>query len=208
MRLGVATGRRSARGRDGRRCAGAAGIGLALMLAALPLPARALNWLEETTLIDVAVGSFRSDTARALGRGGYELADGRYRDFSDWYEPDLREINLLFVTPLADDLGLLWGFGTGERGEKYRIAPALRLGVALRRPVGRKGSLVATVVGVAGGDLDERPCTADYGAIGGVQQVNCRLAAGLLPPAETLRFLARVDGSVETVATLRLEFRF
>ena len=34
-----------------------------------------------------------------------------------------------------------------------------------------------------------RPCTADYGAIGGVQAVNCRLAASQLDPAETLRHL-------------------
>jgi len=40
-----------------------------------------------------------------------------------------------------------------------------------------------------GGGLKEGTCVADYGDIGGVQSVNCRLAASELPPQETLKHL-------------------
>lgn len=173
-----------------------------------PHEAGAFEWLEETRLVDVSVGSLRSGAARDLGRGGYELAGGDYVDLGPWYTPDLREISFLFLNPLSENAGVLWGFSTGERGEKYRIYPAIRFGLTLRHPLGRNGALSFTVLAVAGGDLRESPCSADYGALGGVQLVNCRLAAGLLPPEQTLQYLARLDGSVETFATLRLEFKF
>jgi hypothetical protein len=38
------------------------------------------------------------------------------------------------------------------------------------------------------GKLREKSCTADYGEIGGVQEVNCRMAASILPPSETLKY--------------------
>ena len=37
--------------------------------------------------------------------------------------------------------------------------------------------------------MKERACTADYGDIGGVEQVNCRLAASEMTPTETLKYL-------------------
>lgn len=40
-----------------------------------------------------------------------------------------------------------------------------------------------------GGRLKEKICIADYGDIGGVQRVNCRLEATELEPKETLKYL-------------------
>jgi hypothetical protein len=37
--------------------------------------------------------------------------------------------------------------------------------------------------------MEEKTCVADYGDIGGIQAVNCRLAATALEPAETLQYL-------------------
>ena len=50
-----------------------------------------------------------------------------------------------------------------------------------------------TVRGIAWGDLNEQPCEGDYGDIGGVQTVNCRLAATFLAPEETLQYLAHAE---------------
>ena len=50
-------------------------------------------------------------------------------------------------------------------------------------------TLSLTVSGIFGGRLTESPCEADYGDIGGIQTVNCRLAASVLAPEETLKYL-------------------
>ena len=40
-----------------------------------------------------------------------------------------------------------------------------------------------------GGRFKEHSCTADYADLGGLEQVNCRLAATELAPEETLKYL-------------------
>ena len=42
-----------------------------------------------------------------------------------------------------------------------------------------------------GGSLKEKTCVAQYGEVGGTQEVNCRLAASEQAPLETLKYLAR-----------------
>lgn len=50
-------------------------------------------------------------------------------------------------------------------------------------------SLSVRATRILGGRLRERSCVANYGEIGGVQAVNCRLAASVLPPGQTLGYL-------------------
>jgi hypothetical protein len=103
---------------------------------------------------------------------------------------------------------LLWGISTGERGEKYRIAPALQIGGMVQVELSRNSKLTFSVSAMLGGQLQEQTCTADYGAIGGIQQVNCRLAASTLAPADTLDYLLRVSARDEARVALLYELRF
>jgi hypothetical protein len=69
-------------------------------------------------------------------------------------------------------------------------------------------NLSLSVSTTLGSILTERACTADYGDIGGVRRVNCRLAASALPPEETLRYRMRMNGLDETRVAVQYEFRF
>jgi hypothetical protein len=183
-------------------------LAFAVLLWVAPITVRASDLLEDTFLIDLRAGTARSDIADALGSGGYELSDGRRVDLQRFYRSRWRDLDVTFLTQISDRFGLVWGISTGERGRKYRIAPALRLGFIAQWPVGRRGVLTVTAETFVGGELEEFPCVADYGSIGGVQAVNCRLAATELPPSETLRALVRVDAARESTLRATLEFRF
>lgn len=162
----------------------------------------------ETFLLDLYAGSSRSTLADDLGRGGYELTDGTPVDLSEWYSSHWQDTTILMLTQLDRNTGFLWGVSTGERGEKYVIEPALHLGLIRQFRLSRNTWLTLTAAAVIGGNLTEQSCTADYGAIGGVQEVNCRLAAEPIPPAETLRYLARQSGHDESRISIVLEHRF
>ncbi len=74
----------------------------------------------------------------------------------------------------------------------------------------RRTTLALTARTTFGGRLQEKPCMADYGALGGIQPVNCRLAAGDLTPEATLDQLwnfAPADKAQLTL-TLTLATRF
>jgi hypothetical protein len=60
---------------------------------------------------------------------------------------------------------------------------------------------------VAGG-LKEKSCTADYGDIGGVQAVNCRLAASTLEPSSTLQYLANIRAQDRNWLSIRFNMNF
>ncbi|MEI4470652.1 hypothetical protein [Frigidibacter sp. MR17.24] len=194
------------------------GIGRALVALALlsGAPAAGQPWSgdagaalrERTALMDIFAGSRRSDAARSLGRGGYELAGGGRIAFADWYHADRAEVNLRLVTALGRGVAVIWGVSTGESGPKYRIDPGLWLGLGYSRETGPRTVLSISAVTLLGGRLVERDCKADYGAIGGLRRVNCRLAAGLLPPEETLRYRLQMSGRAETQLVLRLEHAF
>ncbi|MFN0114816.1 MAG: hypothetical protein ACKVPY_09090 [Paracoccaceae bacterium] len=178
-------------------------------LACLALaPAARGEVMGNTFLLGFGMGNARSALADRLADGAYELSDGTVVRFHNWYGADWRDLEVSFLTELGEGFGLIWGISTGERGPKYRIAPALRLGFIAQWPVGRRGTLTLSGETLIGGDLTELPCVADYGAIGGVQAVNCRLAASELSPEETLAALVRADGSGEARLAAVLAFRF
>lgn len=170
--------------------------------------ASAQGLLEDTFLLDVSLGSSRSQIARNLSIGGYELSDGTPIYFSDWYTARFPDVNFLFLTQVDTSLGWVWGFGLGEQGEKYRIYPGFWIGLIYRHQISSHSSLTLSAITLLGGDFRERVCVGDYGEIGGIQQVNCRLAASILPPAETLQFLVNERGYRETRLSLRYEIRF
>lgn len=112
------------------------------------------------------------------------------------------------LTVVTDRVGVFWGFNTGEEGQKYRIEPGFKLGFILRQDLTRDSDISISARTILGGTLEEQTCTADYGAIGGVQKVNCRLAASPLPPSETLDYLVREPPEDQFEIDLRYTLRF
>lgn len=161
---------------------------LSIICAALASTAAAQEVLGDTILAGIGI-SGNSNFVRAVSRGGTQLSNGSPVPFRPWYSSDMPDLRVTMLTPLRSDFGILWGFGTGERGKKYRIEPSLKLGfIASHRP-SENSTLSLSVTAVVGGFLKERPCVANYGSIGGVQTVNCRLAASPMRPAETMDYL-------------------
>ncbi len=181
--------------------------GILLALASAPR-ASAQEVFQGTSLLSVTVGSSRSTAARALGRGGYELAGGDFVDFAPWYRSARPDVTVLFLRRMSKDVGLIWGLSTGERAPKYVIQPGIHVGVAFRHEISALGTFSLTAVLPMFGRLRERYCLADYGAIGGVQRVNCRLGADELSPEETLRYLLDLNGTEDARLTLRLSWQF
>ena len=150
---------------------------------------------KDSYLLNISQGGRLSDLAASLGVGGYELAGGQWVSFADWYHTDWPEMRVDLLTQFSDSFGILWGASTGERGSKYEIQPSIRLGFVAQTKVGRSSALSLTATTNLWGTLREKPCGADYGEIGGVQTVNCRLAASPLAPEETLRYLLNAEPS-------------
>jgi len=48
------------------------------------------------------------------------------------------------MTEIHPDVGLIWGFGTGERGVKYVIAPRLKIGGIYQKEIFKKGGTVSS----------------------------------------------------------------
>lgn len=163
---------------------GAAALLLCLVVGASPSTAQEMT----TSLVNIHQGSWLSDRARALGNGGYELQDGSWVSFNRWYHSDWVDMHVDFITQLTEDSGFLWGVGTGEQAEKYRIAPSLKLGFLTQTHPSLNSTLSLSVTSTFGGNLSEKPCVADYGDLG-TYSVNCRLAAGETAPEDTLKYL-------------------
>jgi hypothetical protein len=180
----------------------------AFALGAAPPAALGQEFLDENLLLDVYVGSARSAIAQGLRKGGYDLAGGAYVDFRQWYTPQMPDATVLFLRPISDDFGLIWGISTGERGEKYTIDPALQLGFVYQHEPFKNGVFAIKATYPLFGRLREKTCIADYGDIGGVQEVNCRLAASILPPDETLAYLANSRADVDAKISISFTFRF
>lgn len=176
----------------------------------------AANWmpvshgslLDATYLIELQQGSRLSQTAQQLRSGGYELADGQAVHFRNWYTPRRATISMLWMTQLTDRFGILWGGSTGERAEKYHIQPSLKLGVVMQLPTGKQATLSMKASMTFGGRLREHPCTADYGDIGGIQSVNCRLAATPLAPADTLNYLLDEQPYDRKTVSIQWQYHF
>lgn len=143
-------------------------------------------------LVSLVQGGDLSAEVAGLRRGSYELQNGRTVDFDRWYRTSWVDVKATWFSTITPQWGVLWGFSTGERGPKYRIEPSLQLGVLFLVPLVTQGRLTFRYSQRWGGRLTEYPCQADYGPIGGgLQTVNCRLAASELPPADTLAYLYR-----------------
>ncbi len=151
--------------------------------------ATAQEWT--TSLVDIHQGSPLSDRARGLGNGGYELQSGSWVSFNHWYSANWIDMHVDLLTQITDDTDILWGFGTGEEGEKYRIQPSFKFGFLTQTHPSANSILSFSLTSTIGGGLAEKPCQADYGDFG-TYAVNCRLAAGELSPEQTLKYLVNV----------------
>jgi hypothetical protein len=147
------------------------------------------GFLRSTHLIELKQGSDLSRKVAGVQGAGFETAQGAWVSMQPWYSSRWTDSSITWMTQLHPGLGVIWGLGTGERGEKYRIDPSFKLGLLAQTELRKNAYLSFKATTVMGGRLRERACVADYGEIGGVQAVNCRLAASTLPPAETLKYL-------------------
>lgn len=159
-----------------------------------------------THLIEATQNTSLSLRARTLSRGGFETAGGDWVALGDWYSADWKDTRLSWMTQLTPHLGLIWGLSTGERAKKYVIDPGLRIGFLFQSELGKNNLISVSFSSTVGGRLKEKTCTADYGEMAGVQQVNCRLAASALAPAETLKYM--INEKPTNVAQLRYQFSF
>jgi hypothetical protein len=156
---------------------------------ALPNGAWRLEPASSTHLIEISQGSQLSKLASSYRYGGFESASGQWVNFEKWYRPKWTDVGVAWMTQISPQFGMLWGLSTGEQAEKYSILPSLKLGVVYQTKVGLNASFSIRATSILGGRMRERTCTANYGDIGGIEDVNCRLAASEMAPAETLKQL-------------------
>lgn len=148
-----------------------------------------LEPVSSTHLVEIAQGSELSKLGARYRVGGFETAGGQWVGFDQWYRPKWTDTRATWMTQLSPEFGMLWGFSTGEQAEKYRISPGLKLGFVYQAKVDLRSHFSVRATSVVGGRMKEKTCTANYGDIGGIEQVNCRLAATEMAPAETLNYL-------------------
>lgn len=164
----------------------------------------ATHWigLEHHTPLSRQVSQFRNQ--------GYELSGGQAINFNTWYSTDWQDMRLSWLTQVHPSWGFIWGFGTGERGQKYRIDPSLQLGLLMNQAIDPHSAWSLKVSTRVGGRLKEKPCEAFYNAdpASGMQTVNCRLAASELPPEETLQYLLNTPPDDRLSLTVRYVRQF
>ena len=144
------------------------------------------NFIDATHLIDFKQGSELSGKVSDSSAGGFETAQGNFVSFKQWYQTNWTDTKTVWMTEINPNLGVIWGFSTGEKAEKYEISRSVTIGFAYSTQIDKTSFLSIRGTTILGGNLREKTCTADYGDIGGIQEVNCRLAASPLPPSETL----------------------
>lgn len=177
-------------------------------ISPLVLTAPGEGFINNTYLLDVRQGSPLSDKVKSVRTQQYELADGQKVTMDKWYTSAWKDFRVLMMTQVTDNAGVIWGISTGERAEKYVIDPALTVGFIYRWLYNKSTTISFSGMAVVGGKLKEKTCTADYGAIGGVQQVNCRLAASVLSPEETLQYLMNERPRSDNNVSIKLTYRF
>ncbi len=158
----------------------------------------------QTMLRGLSFDGLNSGIVRHAARQSFELSGGGAVDLGKWYSPDFPNLSASFETKVSRNMSLVWGGSLGEAGAKYRLGPSGTIGFVMRQPVGAHGTLSLEVIAQTGGALREGTCRADYGSIGGVQAVNCRLAASTLSPRQTLQY--RWDLPSTTVAQVQLKY--
>jgi hypothetical protein len=161
-----------------------------------------------TYLIDVKQDNGHSRRLTPLQQAGFESAQGDWVSFYPWYSSAWKDTHVTLLTQLGSEFGFIWGVGTGERGAKYSISPSLRLGGIYRVALQKNTFFTFKASALLGAQLKEKPCTADYGDIGGSQEVNCRLAASTLSPASTLPFLFNEPSDNKTQVLFQFNHRF
>ena len=142
-----------------------------------------------TSLIEIKQGSELSNKMGAYRMGGYELSNGAPLQFKNWYTPTFTDTKLTYMTQVHSKVGVIWGFSTGENAQKYTVDPSIKLGLVFRHELDKTSSLSLRGTTILAGRLRESACTANYGDIGGVQQVNCRMASSPMQPSQTLQYL-------------------
>ena len=103
-------------------------------------PAGAQAFLEDMELVGVGVGGLSSLAAK-LRRGTGGLSDGSRYSFARYYSSDFKDLRITMLSPINSNFGIIWGFGTGESGEKYHIEPSVKIGFLATQPVGDNGLL-------------------------------------------------------------------
>lgn len=144
-----------------------------------------------TQWVEFSQGLELSKLGATYRAGGYESSAGQWIGFDRWYRPRWTDTRMVWMTPLSPELGLLWGGSTGEQAKKYKISPSLKLGFVYRTSLGGNAFFSINASSVIGGRMTESPCLASYGEFQVIAQVNCRLAATEMAPAETLKHLTR-----------------
>ncbi len=162
----------------------------------------------KTHLIGIQYGSALSREVGGFRGQSYDLANGNTVRFDRWYATQWQDMQLTWLTEVNPQLGLIWGIGTGEQGPKYRIDPSVQLGFLFQQPLSKLSAWSVRATARLGGRLKEKTCVADYGDIGGVQSVNCRLAATELPPDETMKYLMNEGPRDRLVFALRYVQQF
>lgn len=181
---------------------------LAACLSLAPMPLRANEFWDVTYLVGLTQGSSLTALVDRMSQGGYELSDATPVSFGRWYRRRWTDLHLDMMTQLSPRVGLLWGLSSGESGPKYQIHPGVKIGMIWQIYQNGNSALTLSLSTVIGGNLVEFPCIADYGAIGGVQKVNCRLAATPIPPKDTLKYLVRAQSPYMGQALLTYTIRF
>lgn len=164
------------------------------------------SFLQSTYLIEISQESPLSQKAKALSFGGFETSGGDWVGFGRRYSARWHDTRLSWMTQINPHFGVIWGLSSGERAEKYVISPGVRLGFLFQTQPAKNRFFTVSASTILGGRLQEKTCTADYGEIGGVQQVNRRLAASLLEPAETLKYLYNEKPESSLQVRYRLSF--
>ena len=162
--------------------------GVALCLLPFEVQAQSPFW-ERTDLAALSLGSPLSDRTRAVSLGSYLLSSGEREPFAPLYGTRHRTIRALFRTDIDDHTEWLWGFATPETAPSYDLSAGAALGLTHRIELSNNKAINIMVLARIGEWLSENSCTADYGAIGGKREVNCRLSGSPLPPADTLDYL-------------------
>lgn len=171
------------------------------------LPPSKDQMIGSTYLLNISQGSTLSGRMAAFRGQGYESSDGDRISFQGWYSTRWTELKLDWLTMASRNTGIIWGIGTGEHGEKYRINPSLKIGFIHSIDLTHHASLTFSATTVLGGRLKEKTCQADFGEIGGVQTTNCRLAATPLTSEEALAYL--IDERPRSAqASIRYQWQF
>ena len=166
------------------------------------------DFVEKTFLVEITQGSELSNKMNFYTVGGFETANGNFVSYTPWYTNHWTDARITFMTQVTSSFGVIWGFSSGEQADKYKIYPNMKIGLAYFDQLSKDSTLSLKATTIIGGKLIEYPCLADYGDIGGVQQVNCRMAASQMPPSETLQYLFNDKPYNQTVVMLEYKILF